>query len=188
MSGAPTAPHFCAGRRKPACSHCFVFWLLSLSISYRVTLFWDQSWAFFVAADVLVKARFLPSYDVRLRNSCCVCTVVWGNLGRRFRYFDISTCGKRASSWRSDSVIVEARMRRLFVVLLFAGTFASIGSARAADGCGFGCHATSNGACVVDGWAAGIPVRNECPAGARPRPPCGEGYVWRKQFRACALK
>lgn len=99
MPDAPTASHFCAGRRKPACSHCFVFWLLSLSISYRVTLFWDQSWAFFVAADVLVKARFLPSCDVWLRNSCCVCTrsdgrsmsVVWGNPGGRFRYFDIRT-------------------------------------------------------------------------------------------------
>jgi len=41
--------------------------------------------------------------------------------------------------------------------------------AYAADGCGVGCHASVAGACVVDGWGT---VRNECPIGSRPLPPC----------------
>ena len=63
---------------------------------------------------------------------------------------------------------------------------ATIGTARAADGCGIGCHATWAGACVVDGWGTGAPVRNECPATSRPRPPCGGGdFVWDKRKKAC---
>jgi hypothetical protein len=77
-------------------------------------------------------------------------------------------------------------MSRLFAAVLFAGILACIGAANAADGCGPGCHSTANGACVVDGWGTGAPVWNECPAGARPRPPCGgQGYVWHPRLRAC---
>jgi hypothetical protein len=65
------------------------------------------------------------------------------------------------------------------VSVLLAGTLASLGEAKAAGGCG------PSGACFVDGWGSGAPVLNECPAGARPRPPCGVGYVWRTRYRAC---
>lgn len=77
-------------------------------------------------------------------------------------------------------------MKNLFVAVVFAGTVASFSAATAADGCGPGCHATPSGACIVDGWGTGgVSVWNECPAGARPRPPCGYGYVWRPRSRAC---
>jgi hypothetical protein len=77
-------------------------------------------------------------------------------------------------------------MRILFVTILLVASLAGFGYANAADGCGVGCHATASGACVVDGWGT-VPVRNECPAGARPRPPCPGGwyYVWRKRYQAC---
>jgi hypothetical protein len=77
-------------------------------------------------------------------------------------------------------------MKILFVTVLLAIPFASLGGAYAADGCGVGCHATVSGACVVDGWGTAH-VRNECPAGARPHPPCPGGwyYVWRKRYQAC---
>jgi hypothetical protein len=65
-------------------------------------------------------------------------------------------------------------MRNLFVAVLLASSVASIGVANAADGCGPGCHQTSQGQCVVDGWGTGTPTWNECPAGARPRPPAEE--------------
>jgi hypothetical protein len=54
--------------------------------------------------------------------------------------------------------------------------------------CGPGCHFASNGGCVVDGWETGARVWNECPAGARPQPPCGEGYRWRRLLKACTLR
>jgi hypothetical protein len=76
-------------------------------------------------------------------------------------------------------------LRKLFVALLFAVSLAIFGTAKAADGCGPGCHSTAYGACVVDGWGTGAPVWNECPAGARARPPCGPGYVWRPRYKAC---
>jgi hypothetical protein len=70
------------------------------------------------------------------------------------------------------------------VMLLFA-----VCTANAADGCGPGCHATVFGACVVDGWATGARVWNECPATSRPRPPCGgSDYVWDARKRACFPK
>jgi hypothetical protein len=77
-------------------------------------------------------------------------------------------------------------MRTLAVAVVLAGAMAVFTGAKAADGCGVGCHATVSGACVVDGWGT-APVRNECPAGARPRPPCPGGYyyVWRKRYQAC---
>jgi hypothetical protein len=75
-------------------------------------------------------------------------------------------------------------MKNLFVAVLFAGSVSLFGAANAGDGCGPGCHNTSGGACVIDGWGA-TAARNECPAGARPRPPCGTGYVWEKRLRAC---
>jgi hypothetical protein len=77
-------------------------------------------------------------------------------------------------------------MKMLFPAVLFAAGVLSLGSGHAADGCGPGCRSAPFGECVVDGWAAGGPVRgvrNECPAGARPRPPCGHGYIWK--FGAC---
>jgi hypothetical protein len=76
-------------------------------------------------------------------------------------------------------------MRILFLAVLFAGSVSIFGKANAAGGCGPGCHQTSSGACIVDGWGTGAPVWNECPAGARSRPPCGPGYVWRRLYRAC---
>ena len=65
-------------------------------------------------------------------------------------------------------------MRPLLIVALFA-IVPIIAPANAADGCGPGCHATSGGACVVDGWGTGAPVWNECPAGARPTGTDGAG-------------
>lgn len=79
-------------------------------------------------------------------------------------------------------------MKNLVVAVLFVGSLSILGAANAADGCGPGCHGTAYGACVVDGWGSGAALWNECPAGARPRPPCGEGYVWRSGFRACFQK
>ncbi len=76
-------------------------------------------------------------------------------------------------------------MRTLLSAVLLATTLACIGTAKAFDGCGPGCHATLFGACVVDGWGTGARVWNECPAGAQPRPPCTYPYVWRKRFHAC---
>jgi len=69
-------------------------------------------------------------------------------------------------------------MRKLFSAVLVAGSLSFPGVAGAADGCGQGCRSTPGGACVIDGWGASN-VRNECPAGARPRPPCGPYYVYR---------
>ena len=80
---------------------------------------------------------------------------------------------------------MEVALRKLFVAVLFAGSLAIFGTANAADGCGPGCHSTAYGACVVDGGGTGAPVWNECPAGARARPPCGPGYVWRPRYKAC---
>jgi hypothetical protein len=79
-------------------------------------------------------------------------------------------------------------MRKLFAAILVAGTFAGVGVTYAADGCGPGCHGAPNGGCVVDSWGTGAPTWNECPAGARPHPPCGAGYVWRPRLRACFQK
>jgi hypothetical protein len=74
-------------------------------------------------------------------------------------------------------------MRRVFAaVLSITGVFV-FSAANAADGCGPGCHGSLSGACVVDGWGAGVRVFNECPAGARPSRPCPGRYVWK--FKAC---
>jgi hypothetical protein len=69
-----------------------------------------------------------------------------------------------------------------------AGLGPANADANADDGCGPGCHRAVNGGCVVDGWDSGARVRNECPAGAHPRPPCGEGYVFRRRAMACMLR
>ena len=74
---------------------------------------------------------------------------------------------------------------RILLLALMVVTAAGVGRSNAADGCGPGCHSTSNGGCVVDGWGTGAPVWNECPAGARPRPPCGGGYLWQPRYQAC---
>jgi hypothetical protein len=76
---------------------------------------------------------------------------------------------------------------RTLVAVLFAATLASIGLANAADGCGPGCHMARNGGCVVDGWSTGARVRNECPAGAHPRPPCGRWFIWSPRDQACVI-
>src|SRR5437660_757611 len=47
---------------------------------------------------------------------------------------------------------MEVTLRKLFVAVLFAGGLAIFGAAKAADGCGPGCHSAAYGACVVDGW------------------------------------
>ncbi|WP_083519082.1 GCG_CRPN prefix-to-repeats domain-containing protein [Bradyrhizobium jicamae] len=57
--------------------------------------------------------------------------------------------------------------------------------ALAADGCGVGCHSTSEGACVRDGWQQGLPVRNVCPATSRPAPPCGPYHRWSRRSMMC---
>jgi hypothetical protein len=74
---------------------------------------------------------------------------------------------------------------RTLVTVLFAGTLASIGMANAADSCGPGCHMARYGGCVIDGWGTSASLWNECPAGARPRPPCYYPFVWRARYRAC---
>jgi hypothetical protein len=63
--------------------------------------------------------------------------------------------------------------------------FALLGTASPAVACGPGCHFSPSGACVRDGWEQGLPVRNECPAYARPQPPCGFGMRWDRQKLAC---
>jgi hypothetical protein len=76
-------------------------------------------------------------------------------------------------------------MKKTILVVLLAVGVSRFDVANATDECGPGCHPTSQGACIVDGWGSGAPIWNECPAGARPRPPCGTGYVWRPRLRAC---
>jgi hypothetical protein len=78
-------------------------------------------------------------------------------------------------------------MIRLIVALVAAAVLTGISPA-SANSCGPGCHNARNGECVVNGWEMGAAVRNECPAGARPRPPCGEGYVWRRPEKTCVLR
>jgi hypothetical protein len=69
-------------------------------------------------------------------------------------------------------------------MLLSAGLCVS--AAQAADDCGPGCHSTMQGECVVNGWEVGAGGWNECPAGARPRPPCSRPrYVWNRHAKAC---
>lgn len=71
-------------------------------------------------------------------------------------------------------------MRSPLVAVLITGSVSFFGLANFFDfangGCGVGCHATLSGACVVDGWGS---VRNECPVGSRPRPPCPPDTRWR---------
>ena len=66
--------------------------------------------------------------------------------------------------------------------------FTLIEPAIAFGGCGVGCHATSAGVCVRDGWQEGLPVRNECPATARPTPPCGPYHRWNRQAMTCMAR
>jgi hypothetical protein len=60
--------------------------------------------------------------------------------------------------------------------------------ASAADGCGVGCHSTSEGACVRDGWQEGLPVWNVCPATSRPSPPCGPYHRWSRRSMMCVAR
>jgi hypothetical protein len=76
-------------------------------------------------------------------------------------------------------------MKALFGTVLLTVALAGTGPASAFDECGPGCHASAQGACVVDGWGTGIRIWNECPAGAHPRPPCPRDYAWHRALRAC---
>jgi hypothetical protein len=67
-------------------------------------------------------------------------------------------------------------LRSLFAAVLIAGSIFTFRAAYAWGGCGVGCHVSISGACVVDGWGS---VRNECPAGSRPMPPCPRGLRFR---------
>ncbi|WP_374940782.1 GCG_CRPN prefix-to-repeats domain-containing protein [Bradyrhizobium sp. SRS-191] len=79
-------------------------------------------------------------------------------------------------------------MRLVYPVMLLMAIAAPAGPTLANESCGPGCHVAPNGGCVVNGWEAGAPVWNECPAGARPRPPCGAAFKWSRQARACIIK
>lgn len=59
-------------------------------------------------------------------------------------------------------------LRILQGMLVATAALAFIGGRQVAGGCGEGCHMTSGGACVVDGWDTGAKVRNECPATSHP--------------------
>jgi hypothetical protein len=74
-------------------------------------------------------------------------------------------------------------MIRLVGILLLSFAFAP--SAYAAGGCGVGCHSTSEGGCVRDGWQQAMPVRNVCPATARASPPCGPYHRWSRRSMMC---
>lgn len=77
-------------------------------------------------------------------------------------------------------------MKSIQLAMLVTALAVFAGEAHAAWGCGEGCHRTSGGACVVDGWGTGAKVRNECPVTSRPRPPCGGGeFVWDRIKQAC---
>src|SRR5215204_1104198 len=64
----------------------------------------------------------------------------------------------------------EPLMIRFACLGAFLVAFAFSGPASATGGCGVGCHSTSEGACVRDGWQQGLPVRNVCPATSQPSP------------------
>lgn len=53
----------------------------------------------------------------------------------------------------------------------FLATLALTGPAAATGGCGVGCHSTSQGACVRDGWQEGLPVWNVACSPLRPISP-----------------
>ncbi|MGY3452132.1 GCG_CRPN prefix-to-repeats domain-containing protein [Bradyrhizobium sp. USDA 4353] len=78
-------------------------------------------------------------------------------------------------------------MRIVYAVLLIT-LATSAERALANESCGPGCHLAPNGGCVVNGWEVGAPVWNECPAGARPKPPCGAAFKWSRQAKACIMK
>lgn len=69
-------------------------------------------------------------------------------------------------------------MRSVLTAIVITGSILFFGPALAWDGCGVGCHASASGACVVDGWGK-VRVRNICPVGNHPRPPCPFGMSWR---------
>jgi hypothetical protein len=60
--------------------------------------------------------------------------------------------------------------------------------ALAAEGCGVGCHGTSEGACVRDGWQEGLPVWNVCPATSRSSSPCGPYHRWSRRSMMCIAR
>jgi len=60
--------------------------------------------------------------------------------------------------------------------------------ALAAEGCGVGCHGTSEGACVRDGWQEGLPVWNVCPATSRSSSPCGPYHRCSRRSTMCIAR
>ena len=77
---------------------------------------------------------------------------------------------------------------KFLMVLPIAGLLVGLQPAQANDSCGPGCHVAPNGGCVVTGWETGAAVWNECPAGARPRPPCGAALKWSRRAKACLIR
>jgi hypothetical protein len=85
-----------------------------------------------------------------------------------------------AVAWhRYMNFAVEEKLKHCCLALVFAGSLLMFGTANAADGCGAGCYATSEGVCVIKGWTTGAHP-NECPVTSRPRPPCPRDSVWRR--------
>ena len=80
-------------------------------------------------------------------------------------------------------------MKTIGALVLLAATLAGSSSVMAfGEWCGPGCHTSLYGACVAEGWESGARVRNECPAGFQPRPPCPRGYAWRGRMKTCFPK
>ena len=71
-------------------------------------------------------------------------------------------------------------MKTLFAAVLLAGTFASLGAANAAGGCGLGFHRGPYGGCRANGVVVVAPRVIERPIVVVPRGRiCPYGFVWR---------
>ena len=79
-------------------------------------------------------------------------------------------------------------MIRFVCLGAFLVAFALTGPASAAGGCGVGCHSTSEGACVRDGWQEGLPVWNVCPATSRSSSPCGPYHRCSRRSTMCIAR
>ena len=91
-------------------------------------------------------------------------------------------CSARLATERIMTIFPRLLLMAAISVLLLGAV-----TAASADGlCGPGCHTSTFGACVVDGWETGARVWNECPVTTRPHPPCGGAdYVWSQRKHAC---
>jgi hypothetical protein len=132
-------------------------------------------------------ARVMP--ELTAASNACLLRVRNG-LGRR----KLSGTN-RSASWNHrnargfshyDSNARGTTMKILRLSLCFSLiSFATPVPVAMAFGCGVGCHSTSQGACVRDGWQEGFPVRNECPATSMPTPPCGRYFRWSRHDMSC---